>query len=119
MLGAAIVLTLLGGAALVVALIVLRRGIELSREADDIMVVPAEERLEYDVPPGQDPTVVLLALKRAGYHVAPANSPHHHAVEILCPSGADRERDKVRAVIGQTRSTAGGGSSRVRFTDEP
>ena len=55
--------------------------------------------LEYDVPAGQDPTVILAALERAGYTATVDPGGPHQLVLVECPAGVDRERARVRSVI--------------------
>jgi hypothetical protein len=78
--------------------------------------------LEYVVPTGEDPVVVLAALERAGYTAGVDTHGARQVVLIKCPEGPERSRQKVRAVIEtagistpkvETRSHAD-----VRFRDE-
>lgn len=61
--------------------------------------------LEYLVPAGQDPVVVLTALSQAGY-TATADHTQRQLLRIACPSGTDEERAHVREVIGSVHTTA-------------
>lgn len=78
--------------------------------------------LEYVVPTGEDPVVVVAALERAGYTVGVDSSGSHQVVLVKCPDSPDQSRAKVREVIAnagvttpkvETRPRAG-----VRFSDE-
>jgi hypothetical protein len=64
--------------------------------------VPA---LEYLVPAGQDPVVVLTALGKEGY-TASADHTQRQLLRIACPLGTDKERPRVRSVIGSVHTTA-------------
>jgi len=55
--------------------------------------------LEYTLPTGEDPVVVVAALERAGYTVGVDSHGAHQVVMVKCPDGVDRSRTKVRAVI--------------------
>jgi hypothetical protein len=68
-----------------------------------------EERtptLEYAVPTGQDPTVILAALEKAGYTATSDPNHAHQRVLVACPGGVDRQRDRVRSVIESASVTA-------------
>jgi uncharacterized membrane protein YcjF (UPF0283 family) len=78
--------------------------------------------LEYDVPTGQDPVVVLAALEQAGYTATVETHHPHQRVLIDCAGDRDAERARVRAVIESADVTApddGAPVARaVRFRDE-
>ncbi|MDF1606244.1 hypothetical protein [Nocardioides sp. YIM 152315] len=72
--------------------------------ADDL----AERRtptLDYVVPPGQDPVVLLTALSADGYS-ATEDPRRTDLVHISCPAGLDRDRARVRATIQAVHTTA-------------
>lgn len=82
------------------------------------------ESLRYDVPVGQDPAAVIMALKREGFEVVrddAATNPQE--LLIMCPAGVDRERARVRAVIAHEAPVDMEGhpmpEHEVRFADEP
>jgi hypothetical protein len=85
-----------------------------------------EERtptLEYAVPTGQDPVVILAALEREGYTATVDADHDHQIVLIACPAGLDRQRAQVRSIIASADSSslddAGGRVDvDVRFLDE-
>lgn len=56
-------------------------------------------RLGYEVPVGQDPSLVLAALDRAGYTATTDNTHPRQTVLIACPGGVEGERRRVREVI--------------------
>lgn len=78
--------------------------------------------LEYDVPTGQDPTVILAALERAGYTATIDPHHSHQLVLVACPGGPDRERAHVRSVIESASVMTPDGDvplqADVRFRDE-
>jgi len=78
--------------------------------------------LEYEVPTGQDPAVILAALEREGYTATVDPAHVHQLMLIACPFGVDRERARVRAVIeAATVSAMADGvptQVEVRFCDE-
>ena len=55
--------------------------------------------LEYVVPTGEDPVVVLAALERAGYTAGVDSHGAHQIILVKCPGGVERCRTAVRAVI--------------------
>jgi hypothetical protein len=55
--------------------------------------------LEYVVPTGEDPVVVLAALERAGYTACVDSHGAHQLVLVKCPDGVAASRAKVRSVI--------------------
>jgi hypothetical protein len=78
--------------------------------------------LDYVVPTGEDPVLVVAALERAGYTVAVDPHGAHQVVLVECPGEREAAREKVRAVI---ESAHVGASSQgtpaptaVRFSDE-
>ena len=85
-------------------------------------VATARHTLRYDVPAGQDPSAVLVALSRGGFE-ATSDPTNSHAVTIVLPLGS-QQREEVRVLIeneaGQTLDpqddVVPGGP--VRFADE-
>jgi hypothetical protein len=85
----------------------------------------AQERvptLDYVVPPGQDPVVLLTALSAEGY-AATADPRRADLLHISTPAGPDRDRAHVRATIASAHDTALDtpvtmDPGEVRFTDE-
>ena len=91
------------------------------RQADEL-AAPGTSSLDYLVPPGQDPVVVLTALSAEGYD-ASTDPDAPNLVHVACPAGPDRDRARVRAVIHAAGSTAVDAGvpfepGEVRFTDE-
>jgi hypothetical protein len=57
----------------------------------------ASHTLRYDVPAGQDPAAVLVALSRHGFE-AVADDVDPHTLVIMCPLGS-AQREEVRVVL--------------------
>jgi hypothetical protein len=57
------------------------------------------ETLRYRVPVGQDPVVVVAALRQEGYDASAEPVPEGHDVVVPCPGGRDLHRPRVRATI--------------------
>ena len=78
--------------------------------------------LQYVVPTGEDPVVVVAALERAGYTVGVDSSGAHQVVLVGCPDGPEASRAKVREVIANAGVTAPKVEAHprtgVRFSDE-
>lgn len=91
-------------------------------EVAEELAGPTAPTLDYVVPPGQDPVVLLTALSTEGY-TATADPVQTQLLHISCPAGPDRDRAHVRATIATVRSTALDTGApmdpgQVRFTDE-
>jgi hypothetical protein len=69
------------------------------RRVDDDLHDSHSPTLEYVVPTGEDPVVVLAALERAGYTAVVDSHGSQQVVLIKCPDGLDRSRSHVRLVI--------------------
>jgi len=84
--------------------------------------LPDTPTLEYVVPTGEDPVVVLAALERAGYTAGVDSHGAQQVVLIKVPEGVERSRTKVRAVIEYAGAPAPAADWRthsdVRFRDE-
>lgn len=119
----ALIVALIAAAALVwIALYVLRQQTEARAQVDKRLLDEQTPALEYDVPAGQDPAVLLAALERAGYVASTDPRPTHHVVMVLCPDGIERERGNVRSVIESASVTSHEDGVplqvEVRFRDE-
>ena len=90
-------------------------------DKEESVASPRTETLEYVVPPGQDPAVLVAALSKDGY-TAVADSSAQPMLRIDVPQGRDRERAHVRAIISNVRGTSFEGGSvdtgEARFEDE-
>jgi hypothetical protein len=110
---------------LVIAIVVaigLRRWTAAHRREADALAAPESATLDYRVPAGQDPAVVLSTLVSEGYD-ATTDPQDTSLVHVACPAGPDRERARVRATIeaaGQTAIDTGAPfePAEVRFLDE-
>ena len=79
--------------------------------------------LDYVVPEGQDPAVVVAALNVNGLDAAPGHEDGRQLVHIACPPDNSATREQAREVIagiGTTSLDAGVplDASPVRFVDE-
>ncbi len=105
-----------------IAVIVLGARASAAADGGEPADAPHTEVLRYDVPDGQDPVVVVSALRKAGYDPATDLVEGSTTVVVPCPSGADRERARVREVIaGASETTLEGPEfdpGRVTFEDE-
>jgi hypothetical protein len=119
--GAVYVLVILVVVALVIAGVLLsrlgKRNAALHEQVDS-----ARHTLRYDVPDGQDPAAVLVALSRGGFE-AVADPVDQHVLTVMLPLGTG-QREEVRVILeneaGQTldpqdQHVPGGP---VRFADE-
>lgn len=99
MLGVVIATVIAVVALIWIVMYVVREEVSKRQRVDEELHSDAVPTLEYAVPTGQDPTVILAALERAGY-TATADPHHaHQRVLIACPEGLDRQRARVRSVI--------------------
>jgi hypothetical protein len=82
--------------------------------------------LRYEVPPGQDPAVVLAGLRQAGYDASADSEPGPSSpIVIIGGHGGDPDREEVRRTLADLDGTnvvpEESGQvqrSRVRFLDE-
>jgi len=116
-----LLLVVLVGVALTLAL---KRWADDRAIRDDQLALSPFETLEYVVPPGQDPALVLEALESAGYQTAPDPAAGSRLIHIECRFGRDHERARVREVIESSAvATLDDGTTegppRVLFVDEP
>jgi hypothetical protein len=93
-----------------------------TQAVQDDLESPRTPTLEYDVPTGQDPAVVLAALQQAGVTATNDSTTEGQRVLIACPEGLDRQRARARAAIGSanvtTQSDGVPMQVDVRFADE-
>lgn len=81
------------------------------------------DSLRYHVPTAQDPAAVIAALTMEGYEAVLDDNPSTRDVVILTPHGADRERARVRAIIGHdaplnTQGDRVDVQKEIKFADE-
>ena len=91
--------------AVVVIALVRMRSWGQQRVARDHDLAGPAATLDYVVPPGQDPALVVSALRQDGYEAAP-DPRRTDVLHIECPAGPDRERPRVRATLQSVRRTA-------------
>jgi hypothetical protein len=125
--GAVLFPVLLALIVVVVAVVAVKRfGSRTNAQSDRLQ---AEDRptLRYLVPAGQDPAVVLGALRGAGYDASPDSEPGPSSpiVIIGAPTGGGPDREHVREVLTQLEQTNVNPDDSapldlppVRFTDE-
>jgi hypothetical protein len=120
--GFPIVLALALLALLFIVLYYLREQVRHRQHVDEVVEDERTPTLEYDVPTGQDPAVILAALTSAGYTATVDPTGVHQVVSVACPAGVDRERAHVRSLIESANVTAPDDGVRldadVRFRDE-
>ncbi len=94
-----------------------------SRDHEDTrarLLQPGAETLAYDIPDGQDPAEVIVALNRAGYKALEDGDAYQ--VLVQCPHGRVNDLPRVQAAIEQAGASGGIGIAEhlhvVRFADE-
>jgi hypothetical protein len=116
-----VVLVLVGAAAL------LRRATASQVEHSDRLQNADRPTLRYEVPPGQDPAVLVTALTQDGYDVSADADPGASAPVVIIgrPGGQAPDREAVRASLSLLNETnvdppasARVERRRVRFLDE-
>ncbi|MDQ4054699.1 MAG: hypothetical protein M3237_18670 [Actinomycetota bacterium] len=114
---AVVLLVLIAALVLLVYPWVNSRRSEVERLAD-----PSVEKLEYEVPEGQDPAAVVKALKHDGLDAIAELRHGRQLVLINATEGVERVRPRARAVIAQRAllNTQGDPAPEheVRFLDE-
>jgi hypothetical protein len=103
-----------------------RFGSETNAQSDRLQA-PDRPTLRYVVPPGQDPAVVVGALREAGYDASPDSEPGPSSPVVIvgATTGGGPDRDHVREVLTRLDQTninpddsAPLDLPPVRFTDE-
>jgi hypothetical protein len=101
---------------------VTRRSVLSATHEGEEVLDPREEQLRYRMPAGQDPVVLLTALRQDGYDAVTVMEGGHHVVVVSCPAGPDRDRGHVRSVIRSAAQTSPEGHEfdpgEVVFEDE-
>ena len=117
-----ILIALIVLALVVGAIYLVRPHIRERQRVTETLEDPRTPTLEYAVPTGQDPAVILAALHREGYTATVDPHGAHQVVLVACPAGLDRERARVRAAIESANVTAPDDGApldvRARFLDE-
>ena len=98
-----------------------------SMQQGDRLQAPGRPTLRYLVPPGQDPAVVLTALRNEGYDASPESEPGPSSPVVILGSraGDTLDRERVRAFLEDLdrlnvnpEEDARVSPARVRFIDE-
>ena len=101
--------------------VVTRATVKVSKSADTADG-PRVESLYYPIPHGQDPVVLVSAMKEAGYESSADTRDGQVLLVVTTPAGRDRERPKVRQLIASASQTSLEGPDfdpgRIVFTDE-
>jgi hypothetical protein len=125
--GAVLVPILLILIVLVAGAVLVRRFTSDSVEQSDRLQSTDRPTLRYQVPPGQDPAVVVAALSDEGYEVSPDSEPGPSSPIVIIGrrGGGEPDREAVRAsltLLDETNidpPTSGPVErGRVRFLDE-
>jgi hypothetical protein len=125
--GAVVVPILLALVVVAVALVLVKRFGRATVEQSDRLRDPDRPTLRYLVPAGQDPAVVLGALRGAGYDASPDSEPGPSSPIVIVGSGSGDpvDREGVRATLTELRQvnvnpddSAPLASAPVRFVDE-
>lgn len=125
--GAVLVPVILGLIVLVVGAYAVTRFSRDQTEHSDRLQNADRPTLRYQVPPGQDPALVLTELSAAGYDAAADSEPGPSSPIVLIgtSSGSAPDREELRAVLGRiTRVNIDPGAEPssdlppVRFVDE-
>ena len=111
---------------LVIGAVVVKRFTRNEVEHSDRLQDDRRPTLRYEVPPGQDPALVLAGLRQAGYDASADSEPGPSSpIIIIGATGGAPDREGVRRTLaeldGTTINPDESGSverSRVRFVDE-
>ena len=96
----------------ILALVLLRSASLDHEDTRARLLQPGAETLAYDVPDGQDPAEVIVALNRAGYKALEDGDAYQ--VLVQCPHGRGNDRPRVRSAIEQAGASGGIGTRRTR-----
>lgn len=124
--GAVLVPVILLVVVLVLAAIAVKRFSRQERQHSDRLQADDRPTLRYEVPPGQDPAVVLAGLRQAGYDASADSEPGPSSpIVIIGAQGGEPDREAVRRTLADLDGTnvvpsesAPVERSRVRFLDE-
>ena len=102
--------------------LVLRSALREVEKTDERLHSPGAQTLNYIVPEGQDPTILVTALHHAGYEVVADPAGGEQRLLIGCPGGREADRAAIRAVIEHVQTTGIDGVGlrvdHARFEDE-
>lgn len=99
--GAVLVPVLLLILALVLGVLAVKRFSRAEVERSNLLQNADTPTLRYQVPPGQDPAVVINTLRRAGYNASPDSEPGPSSPIVIVgsPDGGAPDREAVRATL--------------------
>lgn len=111
---------------LVIVLVAVKRFTRNEIEHGDRLQAADRATLRYEVPPGQDPALVLAGLRRAGYDASAESEPGPSSpIVIIGAAGGAPDREAVRQTLRDLDGTtvnpdesAPVAASHVRFVDE-
>ena len=86
----------------------------------DVQETPTDT-LRFPVPKGQDAAAIVTALKREGFSSMMEMVPTGQDIVVSCRSTRDRDRERIRAIVGATPTSLEGGTTNgpgIRFRDE-
>lgn len=86
----------------------------------DVHETPTDT-LRFPVPRGQDAAAIVTALKREGFSSMMEMVPTGQDIVVSCRSTRDRDRERIRAIVGATPTSLEGGTANgtgIRFRDE-
>lgn len=90
------------------------------QRARDVHGTPTDT-LRFPVPEGQDAAAIVTASKREGFSSVMEMVPTGQDIVVSCGSTRDRDRERIRAIVGATPSSLEGGTTKgrgIRFRDE-
>lgn len=115
-----LLLTVVLIAAGTVVVVGLRRWMQEEIRVEAVLREPDAHPLVYAVPDGQDPTILVSALRRAGFTAMGDMEGGVERLLVACPD--EEDRDRVRSTIEHVTSTGFDGVEMhvgpVRFQDE-
>jgi hypothetical protein len=99
--GAVLVPVILIIIAVVLGVLALKRFTRAEVERSDRLQNADRPTLRYQVPPGQDPAVVINALRQAGFEASPDSEPGPSSPIVIvgAPDGGEPDREAVRATL--------------------
>ncbi|HET7431085.1 MAG TPA: hypothetical protein VFJ89_06230 [Nocardioides sp.] len=124
--GAFLVPVILVVIALVALVLVMKRFTRAEVAHSDRLQASHRPSVRYEVPPGQDPALVLAGLRSAGYDASADSEPGPSSpIVIIATSGSAADRERLREVLAGIAGTnvnpeesAPVERGRVRFIDE-
>jgi hypothetical protein len=104
--GAVLVPVLLVLVVLLLSLVAIKRFARDEIEHSDRLQADERPTLRYEVPPGQDPAVVLAGLRQAGYDASADSEPGPSSpIVIIGATGGAPDREAVRRTLADLDGT--------------